>query len=461
MVRHAPSGVAIQAGGYFDPRTTRRGRSADRSIAATLSGRLIHRTGRCRLIVFGENPSSIEVGEATQARNGFDESVGSNRRTTAVENSAGSEIAGRRDRRKILVLVKGLGIGGAEQLIVTGASYRDATRFDYQVAYVLPWKDQLVGRLGAEGVPVTCIGGRDGKVDLTLIRRLRHLIRSEGIDLVHAHLPATGILARLVSPVPVVYTEHNLVDSYRLSTRVLNRLTYRRNAAVTAVSSSVANSARRYPGPHPIVVENGVDLPSPARAPSDIRDALGLASHERLVVHVGNIRPHKGHENLLNAAKSIAEIRDDVVIVSIGGEKYPGDLERLRKAASSLGIDHTIRFLGRLENAVDFVAAADVYVNPADVEGLPVSILEALALETPVVATAAGGVGEVLEHGVTGYLVPIRDPEALTEGILKLLDSPAIAGDLARRGRQLVLDRFGIERMVRKFESLYSDLGTQ
>ena len=121
----------------------------------------------------------------------------------------------------ILIAIKGLGLGGAERLISQGAKCWDRTEFDYHVAYGLPWKNQLVPALAALDVPTHMIGGRRG-LDPMSPRRLRATIRATGADLVHAHLPMMGVVARLASPVPVVYTEHNVASSYRLPTRMAN-----------------------------------------------------------------------------------------------------------------------------------------------------------------------------------------------------------------------------------------------
>ena len=109
--------------------------------------------------------------------------------------------------KRILLLIKGLGRGGAEQLLVSAAPYRDADRFEYEVAYLLPEKDALVADLEGLGIPVHCLGGRG----VGWVGRLRTLVRDRDIDLVHAHLAYTAIGARLGlrrRRLPLVYTEH-------------------------------------------------------------------------------------------------------------------------------------------------------------------------------------------------------------------------------------------------------------
>ncbi len=354
----------------------------------------------------------------------------------------------------VLVLIKGLGIGGAERLISEGARFWDRHAFDYRVAYLLPWKDQLVSDLEALDVPVRCLSGGHGLGPSSGLRVRRH-ISDTGASLVHAHLPSAGIIARTASPVPVVYTEHNLAHSYRAVTRFANRLTYRRNRAVTAVSEAVADTVRGYPGPPVEIVPNGVTVGTVPERSAAVRTELGMGPDQPLVVHVGNIRPGKGHDLLMEAAERLAVTRPDAVVVSIGGEKHPGDLDRLRDRMVARGLDGRLRFLGRRTDALAFIAAADVYVNPAAVEGLPVTILEALALRRPVVATAVGGVPSVIVNEKTGLLVEPGDATGLAAGIERLLTDHRLASDVAAAGSELVDREYGLERMIRTYEDIY------
>lgn len=357
-------------------------------------------------------------------------------------------------RPRVLVLIKGLGIGGAEKLISEGARFWDRDAFNYEVAYVLPWKDNLVPDLERLDIPVHLIGGERGLTPPTLIR-LRRLIRDNEFDLVHAHLPTMGVISRLVSPVPVVYTEHNMAESYRPLTRTTNRLTYRMNSGAMAVSGAVATSVSEWPGPPVQVIPNGVAVSVDADGPQRARDELGLGADDPLVAHVGNIRPGKGHDNLVAAA---AQVRDEVPgarIVSIGGEKYPGDLDRVRKLAADSGVADTVSFLGRRPDALDFVAASDIFVNPSSVEGLPVAILEAMSLGRPVVATAVGGVPGLVKDEETGLLVDPDDPAALAAGVVRLLLDRTLADRLGEAGRETVETDYGLEPMVRATEDVY------
>jgi glycosyltransferase involved in cell wall biosynthesis len=359
------------------------------------------------------------------------------------------------DRRPVVVIfTKGLGIGGAEKLISEGARFWDRSAFDYRVAYALPWKHQLVTEIEDLGVPVRCVGSRQGVTPM-ILPRLRRLLAEWDADIVHAHLPVAGILARLANPVPVVYTEHNLAWSYRPLTRAANRLTYGRNAAVTAVSRAVADTIAGYPGPPAAVIPNGVAITLDPEARSRGRAELGLSEDKALVVHVGNIRPGKGHEVLVETAAVLRDRGVEVSIVSIGVEKNSGDLLRLRAQVSDAGLDDKVHFLGRRADALTFIAAADVYMNPAEIEGLPVTILEAMALGRPVIATAVGGIPTVVRDGVTGLLVDPGRPDRLADAVTRLLKDPTEAQRLAQAGSRLVAAEYGLESMVRAFEGIY------
>jgi glycosyltransferase involved in cell wall biosynthesis len=359
-------------------------------------------------------------------------------------------------RAKVVVLIKGLGIGGAERLISEAVAFWDRDRYDYRVAYLLPWKDQLVPEITGAGVQVDQLG--NGRVGIKTWRHLRAYLKEARPDLVHAHLPSTGILARLASHAPVIYTEHNVVSSYRQPTRLLNRLTYGRNSRLIAVSGAVADSVAGFLGPDPIVVPNGVSVSVSEQDRRVAREELGISDTTLMIIHVGNIRPHKGHSNLIAATAKLKGELDDFVVVSIGGEKYDGDLARIQAEAAGAGIEDVFRALGRRENALSFVAASDVMANPSDHEGLPLAILEAMSLGKPVVATAVGGVPSVIESGVNGLLVPAANPAALADSLLDLANDHELRARLGGRAREDALAKHGLEAMIRTVEGIYDEV---
>ena len=355
---------------------------------------------------------------------------------------------------RVLVAIKGLGIGGAERLISEGAHFWDHAKFEYHVAYAMPSKDQLVAELETLGIPVYCTD-TTGSTSIPSVYGLRQLIRQLRPDLIHAHSPTVAIACRWASFSPVVYTEHNLAGSYHPAIRLLNRVSYGRNAAVIAVSPQVAASTHRYPGPLPEVILNGVHCRIDPEQAVTARSELGIGDQELLVVHVGNIRDGKGHANLIEATALLRRSMADIVVVSIGAEKRPGDLDRLRSLVKRHDLDGTLRFLGRRHDAASFIAACDVFINPSEVEGLPLAVLEAMALGKPIVATRVGGVPSVIRDGQNGLLVPPLAPLELAEAAARLLTDEEYAHILGAQARVDVEREHSLGTMVRRVESVY------
>jgi glycosyltransferase involved in cell wall biosynthesis len=367
-------------------------------------------------------------------------------------------------RVRVLLLVKGLGLGGAERLLERAVPYLDRVRYDYQLAYLLPWKDALVPAFRKAGIPVHCLGW-DGPLGLKTAGRLVQLLRRERIDLVHAHLPWASILARAVRARAgvrwLVYTEHNVPERYRLPTRVVNALTYRANDAVIAVSSQVAARLRpyvRHGRPHVVTVPNAVDvqaLERSVRARETVCREFGLPDDVRLVVNVGNLVPKKGHRVLLAAARHVADRVPAVRFLVVGSGPLAEDLATLARRS---GLDGQVVFTGLRDDATALIGAADVFVLSSLHEGLPVALLEAMALGRAVVATRVGGVPEVVAHGETGVLVEPGDPQALAASILQLLHDDRLRDRLGRQARAQAQRRYGMAAMVRAVEDVYGAL---
>lgn len=368
------------------------------------------------------------------------------------------------ERVRVLVLIKGLGLGGAERLLERSIPHLDRERFDYQLAYLLPWKDALVGPFVAAGIPVHCLNYRRA-ADIGVVGRLEALLRRERIDLVHAHLPVPGVLARLAqrrgAVRRVVYTEHSMPSHHRSLSRVLNAATYRMNDAVIAVSEGIAREvARRLGGAHRgadrlFTIPNAVDVEELERVPVSreaVRREFGFPDDARLVVHIGNLRPVKGHADLLAAARRVTD-RDPLarfLLVGTGPLAAPLAAEAVR-----LGLDGRVVFAGFRQDATRLLAAADLYVLASLQEGMPVSLLEAMALGRPAVLTRVGSIPEVAVDGETARLVAPRDPEGLATALLELLADPARRARMGEAARRRARARYGMAQMVAAVEDVY------
>jgi glycosyltransferase involved in cell wall biosynthesis len=255
-----------------------------------------------------------------------------------------------------------------------------------------------------------------------------------------------------------VYTEHNRWPSHHPVTRIANRLTFRLADATVAVSDDVRRSMGRS-GAAVEVIEHGVDADA-LRKYSKERDAvradLGIRANTLLAVTVANLRVAKGYRTLLDAARLVAETGAPVQFVAAG--QGPQEAE-LKARIVELGLGETFRLLGYVPDAPRLIAGADMFVLASDHEGLPLAVMEALALGVPIVATAVGGVPELVEDGTSGRLVARRDPAALAAAVLALTETSTrarLAAGAAARGES-VDGRAAVARLDRLYAEIARD----
>lgn len=366
---------------------------------------------------------------------------------------------------RVLWLTKGLGLGGAERLLTLMAGKLDGDDLEVDVAYLLPWKDAFVGDLEAAGVRTVCLGARR-TTELGWPRRLRTLLRERDYDVIHTHSPVPGAAARLLAGdgAVLVHTEHNVWDRYRWPTYAINAVTYGRNAAVLAVSDGVADSIRRPrwarfgTAPEVETLLHGVEpdlAPRGAQARVSAREALGLDEHRPVIGNVANHTPKKDHAGLLAALERVRARVPEVLLLLIG----TGPLEEeLRRVVHERGLTDHVRFLGSRDDVPELLPALDVFVLSSRFEGLPISMLEAMAAEVACVVTRVGGIPEAITDGEHGRLVPPRDPEQLAAALVEVLEDDALRERLAAGGRQRVAEAFSIDRAVQRTRSLYHAL---
>ncbi|MFL5737179.1 MAG: glycosyltransferase [Actinomycetota bacterium] len=356
----------------------------------------------------------------------------------------------------VLWVIKGLGPGGAERLLVDHARHADRERFRYRCAYLMPTKDHLVPALRAEGVDAVCLG-MHGDADARWTLRLRRLLARERPAIVHAHLPYAAIGTRLAARTlgsrrpRVVSTEHNTAERYRVATRLGDRATLPLDDRTIAVSRSVAAS---FPERSRIVViPNGVDVErirSGALERNAAREALGVPLDATVVGTIGGITSKKGHGVWLEAAERVLAKAPGTAFVWIG---LPIEGAALERRIEATGLGERVLLAGYREDAAALLRAFDLFCLPSLHEGLPLSVLEALAVGVPVVATSVGGVPEALASG-GGVLVPPSDAQALADVLLELIADPARRGRLSAEG-SAAARAFDVRETVRRTEALY------
>lgn len=377
-----------------------------------------------------------------------------------------------RTKIRVFHLIKGLGRGGAEMLLLEGrragtSGAGGAERFLYGYGYLLPWKDALVDPLRRTGAEVVCFGPSSSLLLPWTVWKVIRFLRRWQADLVHAHLPVAGVVARLatrIAGIPLVYTEHNLHERYHPLTRRLNLWTWPFQERVVAVSGQVRESIFRHAEDRvPVeVVRNGIPLgrfrPDP-QIRRRRRQELGIPDDAVVVGTTAVFRPQKRLEDWLRAARALVERNREtgqrIRFLLVGDGPLRASLER---QADESGLGEHVLWVGLRDDVRPDLAAMDVYLSSSDFEGLPLALLEAMALELPAVATAVGGVPEVVVPEETGVLVAPQQPDDLAEAVQRLIESPELRRRMGCKGRRRVETSFGIDRMTRRLEAIYCEL---
>jgi len=305
--------------------------------------------------------------------------------------------------------------------------------------------------------------------DLRAYLRLRELLRRGDYDLVHAHSSKAGFLARAAARglgLPVVYTPNafrfqapDCGGLERWAVTGLERLAARWGEVIICVSEGERDAALAagLPPERLTVIPNGIAV-APLLADAEAgggREVLGAAEGDRIVLTIGRRVPQKGDRYLLEAWATVSRRVPDALLAIVGDGPLLGELRRL---ADGLGVRTRVRWVDRQAHVGRLYAAAEVYVLASLYEGCPYTLLEAGAVGLPCVATAVAGSRDVLCHEVSGVLVPPAEPAALAEALVGLLGDPARAQRLAAAGREVVLGRYTVERMVAATALVYERL---
>lgn len=361
---------------------------------------------------------------------------------------------------RVFHLVKGLGRGGAETLLVRTAPTPLASPRRNAYGYFLPWKDALVTEIESQGCQVKCFPAKNSlEMFLRLPEILRFLARWRP-DIIHCHLPLAGVVGRLAGRllgVPVVYSEHNLQERYHWATRRANHLTWTLQKQVIAVSQEVEESiASTMPAATPVqTVLNGVDCQVFHRDLSvrrDKRQELGLSDSDFVIGTVAVFRKQKRLDLWLEAASRVAATFENASFLIVGdGPERP----LVEEAIARHGLSGRVILPGLESCVLPYYCAMDAFFMSSDFEGLPVALLEAMACELPVVSTTAGGIGEVIQNPEQGLLAEKGDVDALVAHLCSLCREPESARVLGARARDRVKSCFSLDKMASEIEAIY------
>ena len=354
--------------------------------------------------------------------------------------------------------------GGAQEHLFNLVTRIDRARFDLSVVSLS--SGSAVRKLQRAGAPVTVIDEPDDAVAVgSLVAHLAD-IRP---DVVHGHMfraevvgtKAVMALARAGHRRPYLV---NTVHSSRVRSvsdrEELRRLTPEMDrliAVSTAIVRKVSDEGRVLPdGPPVDLIYNGVDLDryDHQEPCCTLREEYGMEPGSRIVGIVARLEPEKGHPTLFEAWPLVLRSCPDAYLLVVGEGSRREALETLSR---ELRIAHRVVFTGRRDDVPAVTAALDVAVLPSYREAQGLSVLEAMALSRPVVASAVGGIPEMIEDGVTGLLVQPHDAPALAAAIVRFLSDHQFSDTVARAAHDMVHDRFCVELMVKAIERIYDE----
>jgi glycosyltransferase involved in cell wall biosynthesis len=351
--------------------------------------------------------------------------------------------------------------GGAERMLLTLLAGLDQDRWRSLLFYhEYPGVAQLVKEAAALGVPTAGFRPWGKKRGVVVLPRLVRAIRESGAEIFHAHpgwaLRCTkGLVAASIARTRAVVVTQQLFAAPearrgRLQHRLVSRLVDRYIAVSAAMAEELAGVV--HGGRERVrVVHNGVNLDDLLSLEAGNPTGRPPSGGRPVVLTLARLDWQKGLEHLLRAVPSVPDAR--FLIAGEGSERH-----QLEELATALRIADRVEFLGHRTDVAALLQMADVFVLPSVMEGLPVSVVEAMASGTPVVATDIPGTREIVLHEKTGLLAPPGDPVALGAAISRMLRDESLRHRLREAGRALAAAEYSATMMVRRVESIYEDI---
>lgn len=363
---------------------------------------------------------------------------------------------------RVLEVIQQGKIGGGESHLLTLIGQMDRDRFEPVVVALSA--GEMIERLTAMGIGNYVVNS-PYPFNIRVWKQLEDILVKERIDIVHTH--GARALSNLIRPaarlgIPVVHTVHGWsfhdhLPAWKRKVRIAGERYLTGKAAVNiAVSDSNERIGKELFGSsfRCVVINNGVDLSVYAgHTRSDIRRELGIPAGAVVITWVARFIHDKNPLPLIRAFARVQSTHSDTWLILVGDGPARESAQRL---AAELGISGKVVFPGFRSDVPDILAASDIFSLPSIKEGLPVSLIEAMAMRNAVIATDVQGCIDVVTHGRDGLLVNLQGLEdGLASAMLELLDDPEKRKRLAAQGRATVEERFNATEMARKIEALY------
>ncbi len=353
------------------------------------------------------------------------------------------------------------GMGGSEKVVFDVASGLDRTVFEPLV--VSPVGGHIADLYRAEGIR-TFVFPRRTRFDPRFHVGLRSLLRREKVDVINPHhLSMLSITSGPASATntPIAFSEHSRWEMEQLSDRDVRHLRSLSNrcGAVVSVSRALNEYFVDEIDVHPSRahwIPNGVDVTHFDDAePLDLRVELGLPGNASIIGIIAHMRPEKNYPVLLAAFEQAAAARPDAHLVVAGNDLMDGQILRLVESSPARSRVH---LLGARADVPSLLRELDVFCLPSKYEGMPMTILEAMAAGVPVVGSDVLGIQELIVPDRTGFLCPEGDPTALARALLRALDDQSLRDEVVSNARAEVYSRYRLTSTVEAYANVFSQL---
>jgi len=359
---------------------------------------------------------------------------------------------------KVLHLLQGLNIGGLEKVVISLVKRVDKERYTPSLCCF----DNLGPLVSSipKGIKVHLLQRKQG-IDYWYPLKLARLLKSEGIQILHLHNSTAffyGTIAGKIARIPaIIYTEHARDSLPDVRIRITEKvLSYFIDKAVV-VADYLKHNLIKYQWFNPLkitVIPNGVDeeefkdLPEGER----VKRELGLSPDQKVIGMIARLDPIKNHWCLLRAMQRIAREFQNVVLLIVGDGPLK---EELISMIRDYGLQGRVFLLGARDDIPRILTAIDIFVICSKSEGLPMTLIEAMASGKAIVASRIGGIPEIIKNKINGILVSSGNPEELAESISSLINKPELMEELGLVAKKTFCSRFTLQSMVQSYEDIY------
>jgi len=359
-------------------------------------------------------------------------------------------------------VVENLNRGGLERMVLELIKLQQQQGHNCQVVCVFE-RGSLAHELDERQVSVV-VGGKRRGLDLRALARIRRAVRMQRTDVLHTHNAVAhyqGVLATLWLGIGrTITTRHGMGENSRSRRRewLFRRALIHTQTVVTVCEAALRAAIRRgiVPAEKAAVIPNGIRLEDFQITSSSAREqlgkTLGLVEGARIIGTVGRLNWAKDQAGLIRAFRKVCERVPDAVLVQVGDGELRAELQQ---CAIAEGVADHVRFLGDRSDVHELLQGFDIFALSSLSEGYSMALLEACAVALPIVATDVGGNGEIVHDGVTGLLVPPRDPAAMADALIALLEQPIRARALGDAARRWVEVEGSLESMAARYAVLY------